>query len=84
MSGNAATIMPLEHLAKERSSELVSTLMQNDQRVAVNGIDGLVGGGLDNLSSIALAIKGLKGVSGVDQSNDEIKCTCNRTTFGKC
>lgn len=77
MSGNSATIMPAEHRAKMESSELVSTLMQNDQRLAVNGIDGLVGGGLANLNSLALAINGLNG------DNDDNKCTCNRSKQGK-
>lgn len=84
MSGNAATIMPVEHRAKIESSELVSTLMQNDQRMAVNGIDGLVGGGLANLNSLALAINGLNGVKADGhQTHAEDKCTCNRTIQGK-
>lgn len=83
MSGNAATIIPaVEHLAKLQSSELVATLMQNDQRMAVHGIDGLVGGGgLENLNSLALAINGIKGVhTSIDEDN---QCTCNRSTLGK-
>lgn len=82
MSGNAATIMPGEHQAKLESSELVSTLMQNDQRKAVNGIDGLVGGGLANLSTLALAINGLKGVKNYQTTDHDDKCTCNRSTKG--
>lgn len=72
MSGKSATIMP-EHQGKPASSELVSTLMQNDPRMAVNGINGLVGGGLD-LDTLAVAINGIK-ENGTYTGSHE-KCTC--------
>lgn len=82
MSGNSATIIPTEHNSKHSSSQLVTTLMQNDRRMDVHGIDGLVAsGGLADLNSLAVAINGLK-VTNDDQHSSQ-KCSCNGSTMGE-